>query len=159
MTEEQTSAAPRTKTVYQTNNVGIYLGETVADESPLEPGVWLTPGGCVTVPPPVRSEGELAKWDPNTETWSIVVPPPDPEPEPGPPKKIVLISTFWSRMTDEEAEAVDGAIAGTSVRLRRVFNALGALPNHHPDYSAIRDLVIAAVGSQTRADEILLPEI
>lgn len=85
----------------------------------------------------------------------IIPPPVVPEP---PLPTTVSMSTFWSRMTEQEAEAVDGAIAGATVRLRRVFNALTALPNDHPDYAAIRNLVITAVASETRAGEILAPE-
>lgn len=161
-TEPQTTegaAPPLTKIVYQTNPEGIYIGETLADESPLEPGVWLIPGGCVETPPPVLAEGELAKWDWVAMTWSVIPKPAEPEPEPDPAKTIVLINTLWSRMTDPEAEAFDAQISATSVRLRRVFNALGALALSHPDYAAIRDLLITAVGGAARADEILAPEL
>lgn len=40
------------KTVYQTNHLGLYVGPIEAEESPLEPGVFLIPGGCVELPPP-----------------------------------------------------------------------------------------------------------
>lgn len=33
------------KTVYQTNAEGYFVGPVQADPSPLEPGVWLIPGG------------------------------------------------------------------------------------------------------------------
>jgi hypothetical protein len=39
------------KIVYQTDHLGLYVGETEADESPLEPGEFLIPGGCVEDPP------------------------------------------------------------------------------------------------------------
>lgn len=41
-----------TKTVYQTNSAGLFVGETIADESPLEPGVFLIPAGCIELAPP-----------------------------------------------------------------------------------------------------------
>lgn len=40
------------KVVYQTNHLGLYVGPVEAEESPLEPGVFLIPGGCVALPPP-----------------------------------------------------------------------------------------------------------
>ncbi|WP_282362892.1 phage tail protein [Pseudomonas sp. PS01297] len=59
-----------TKVVYQTDHLGIYTGTTVADESPLEPGVWLIPGGCVEVAPPAVPEKKAALWD--GRKWQLV---------------------------------------------------------------------------------------
>lgn len=63
------------KTVYQLDQTGAYLGETIAHESPLEPGVYLIPGGCVETAPPETKEGEVAVWD---GVWTLVD---VPEPE------------------------------------------------------------------------------
>ncbi len=52
----------KTKTVYQTNQAGLYLGTAQAEESPLEPGVFLVPGGCVETPPPSIPENKAACW-------------------------------------------------------------------------------------------------
>lgn len=60
----------KTKTVYQTDHLGIYTGTTVADESPLEPGVWLIPGGCVEVAPPPVPDKKAALWD--GRKWQLV---------------------------------------------------------------------------------------
>ena len=72
--------------VYQTNAQGVYVGPVMADESPLEPGVWLVPGGCVEVEPPQIPEGQMAVWQ--SGAWSVIpVPdegvtePPQPTPE------------------------------------------------------------------------------
>lgn len=48
--------------VYQTDRNGIFVGAAQADESPLEPGVYLVPAGCVLVPPPAIPAGFRAKW-------------------------------------------------------------------------------------------------
>lgn len=67
-----------TKTVYQTDPAGVYLGPLDADESPLEPGVWLIPAGCVEIAPPGLDAGQAARWtggawvlvpDHRGETW------------------------------------------------------------------------------------------
>lgn len=50
------------KTVYQTDHLGIFTGTTVADRSPLEPDVWLIPGGCVEIPPPAIPALKAARW-------------------------------------------------------------------------------------------------
>lgn len=58
------------KTVYQTNHLGLYVGAVTADESPLEPGVFLIPGGCVEVAPPEVPEGKAACW--NGKRWQLL---------------------------------------------------------------------------------------
>jgi hypothetical protein len=68
------------KTVYQLDQTGAYLGETIAHESPLEPGVYLIPGGCVEIAPPETKEGEVAIWD---GVWTLVdLPEPEKPKEP-----------------------------------------------------------------------------
>ncbi|KPG92910.1 phage tail protein [Pseudomonas sp. RIT-PI-q] len=59
-----------TKIVYQTDHLGIFTGETVADRSPLETDVWLIPGGCVEVAPPTVPEKKAAFWD--GHRWQLV---------------------------------------------------------------------------------------
>lgn len=58
------------KIVYQTDHLGLYVGETEADESPLEPGEFLIPGGCVEEPPPQAPEFKKAYW--NGNTWQLL---------------------------------------------------------------------------------------
>lgn len=50
------------KIVFQTDFDGVYVGLVAADESPLEPGVFLIPAGCVEVAPPVLAENQRARW-------------------------------------------------------------------------------------------------
>lgn len=59
-----------TKTVYQTDQLGIYTGTTQADASPLEADVWLIPGGCVEVPPPTAGEHQVPRWD--GQRWQLI---------------------------------------------------------------------------------------
>jgi hypothetical protein len=68
-----------TKIVYQTGPDGRYVGPTEADESPLEPGVWLIPAGAVETPPPEAPEGHFARW--TGMAWEVVPMPAPPEPE------------------------------------------------------------------------------
>ena len=71
--------------VYQTNTNGIFVGATEADESPLEPGVFLIPGGCVEQEPPALAEGEQARWIDGAWLVEPVPPPPEPETPEEPP--------------------------------------------------------------------------
>jgi hypothetical protein len=72
-----------TKLVYQTNESGIYVGPAQADESPLEPGVFLIPGGAIEVEPPALKDGQRARW--RNGAWVIedadAVEPPPPTPD------------------------------------------------------------------------------
>lgn len=57
--------------VYQTNDNGVFVGYATADESPLEPGVWLIPRGCIEEQPPTFGPPNQARWDKETKKWII----------------------------------------------------------------------------------------
>lgn len=81
--------------VYQTNPQGVYLGPVQADPSPLEPDVWLIPGGCVETPPPAIPEGMMAVW--RGEEWVLSPLPvdvPEPNIETVPPTPEQIIAAF-----------------------------------------------------------------
>lgn len=59
-----------TKTAYQFDAAGLYVGQTVADESPLEPGVYLLPARCTLTAPPEATEGKWPRW--NGAAWQLV---------------------------------------------------------------------------------------
>ena len=59
---------------------GIFYAKGVADESPLEPGVFLIPACATTLAPPVVADPEIAVF--KDGAWSVEVLPPPPEPEP-----------------------------------------------------------------------------
>lgn len=68
--------------VFQVGHDGYFAGPVAADESPLEPGVFLIPGGCVEIAPPAFDAAEeRAMW--TGDGWHIEpIPQPEPEPEP-----------------------------------------------------------------------------
>lgn len=59
-----------TKIVYQYDISGMFTGETEADESPLEPGVFLIPARCVEVAPPAYSGDQWPRW--NGANWELI---------------------------------------------------------------------------------------
>lgn len=61
-----------TKTVYQLNEQGLYLNETIAQESPLEPGVFLMPALCVEKAPTKYKDGSMAVYDFTTGKYKKV---------------------------------------------------------------------------------------
>lgn len=86
------------KTVYQTNVAGLYIGNTVADESPLEPGVFHIPAGAIETPPP--EPWPLDKWPRwNGAAWELVTRP-TASAEPTPLEKF---KTFLSANPDVAA--------------------------------------------------------
>lgn len=147
--------------VYQTDQTGIFVGTTTADESPLQPGVFLIPAGCVTDPPPALAANELARFVDGA--W-LVEPIPEPEPEPEPPPPVepppptkLFKATIWRRATDAEAEAMRFALSQAPVRLQEIFAAAQYLDTTDDDFPALRAGIAAALG-EPRADELLAPE-
>ena len=75
------------KQVSQLDQNGYFVGVTKADPSPLEPGVYLIPGGCIDEPAPTVPEGQRAKWEGEWVFENIPQPEPKPEPEPLTPEQ------------------------------------------------------------------------
>jgi hypothetical protein len=60
-----------TKNAYQFDHAGLFIGETIADESPLEPGVYLLPARTTLTPPPGDIPGnKWPRWTGNA--WTLV---------------------------------------------------------------------------------------
>ena len=57
--------------VYQLNDDNLFVGPVIADESPLEPGVFHIPAGCVLKEPPSFAVGKQARWDEKKDKWII----------------------------------------------------------------------------------------
>jgi hypothetical protein len=91
---------------------GVFIGVDFAQESPLEPGVFLLPAGATFVEPPQVAEGEQAVW--GGESWSVQdipvspTPEPTPTPEPGPltwdsvraQRNQLLTQSDWTQLAD-----------------------------------------------------------
>ena len=67
------------KQVIQLDQSGYFVGTTVADESPLEKGVYLLPANSIDAPAPSIPDGKRAKWN---GVWVFEdIPQPEPEVE------------------------------------------------------------------------------
>lgn len=101
-----------TKTVFQCDPDGWYLGEVEADEDPLEPGRYLIPAHAVETAPPARPwpDGKVPRWD--GSDWIMLPPPVDPEPPPpveSPPTAEQIMARLEARVQqwlDEQARAL-----------------------------------------------------
>jgi hypothetical protein len=81
------------KTYNYIADTGIFYSEGVADESPLEPGVFLIPAHATTVAPPEVTEPEIAVFKDGEWSVEVLPPPPEPEPEPQPePEPLVELT-------------------------------------------------------------------
>lgn len=146
--------------VYQTREDGVFIGYVEADESPLEPGVFLIPRGCIIEEPPTFGEPNQARWDFDNEEWIIEPIPEEPPPEEGEnipvePTKIVK-TDIWRRATEVEAEGMSLALAAAPVRLREMYNAATYISINDPEFDALRAGIAAVVGEE-RAAIILKP--
>ncbi len=66
------------KIVYQCDRAGLYVTSTVADQSPLEPGIYLIPAGCTEIRPPEAWSDDV--WPRfNGSTWDLVTKPNKPD--------------------------------------------------------------------------------
>ena len=75
------------KYVAQLDDDGYFCGMTVADESPLEGGVYHMPSGTVEAEAPNTPDGHLAKWD---GSWVFEpIPVSIIEPEPVKPPEVI----------------------------------------------------------------------
>lgn len=70
------------KIVSQLNEAGVFVGGVVADESPMEPGVWLIPGGAVDQAAPEDVRAGMQYRPDGAGGW-IEEPAPVQEPVPG----------------------------------------------------------------------------
>lgn len=110
------------KIVSQLNPGGFYVGPVVADESPLEPGVFLIPGGAIDTTPPDVPEGLRAQYVGGEWVFSPI---PLDTPEVVPPTfaelKAKEISSF-----KETREKMCARVAGIGQRLARAGDSAGA---------------------------------
>jgi hypothetical protein len=86
------------KTYNYAPDTGIFYAEGVADESPLEPGVFLIPAHATTLKPPRTTLPKVAVF--RDGEWSVEVLPPPPESAPEP--------TPLAELTAEEKLAQSG---------------------------------------------------
>ena len=104
--------------IFNYDEKGLFVGESIAEESPLEPGIFLIPAQATSKAPPEVSPGQQAIC--NGDTWTIENIPPEPIIE----KPAELTAAELRRM---EITARLSAIDADSARpSREIIGALAA---------------------------------
>jgi len=114
------------KQVIQLDADGYFVGLTNADESPLEPGLFLIPGDCIEAEAPTVSEGKRAKWN---GAWLLEdIPQPEPEPEPVEPTYAQKRAAEYPPMADY----IDGVVKGDQAQIDAYIAACQAVKAKYP---------------------------
>jgi hypothetical protein len=120
------------KQVCQLDAAGYFTNVTTADESPLEPGVYLIPGGCIEADTPTVPEGQRAKWD---GAWVFEdIPQPEPEPVVDP-----YADTYAEKRAAEYppmADYLDGVVKGDQAQIDAYVAACLAVKAKYPKEQA-----------------------
>lgn len=149
-----------TKTVYQTNSSGLFVGLAEADPSPMEPGVWLIPGGCVETPPPTYDFGLWPAW--NGEAWVAV--PVDMSGESYVPETQEEIVATYTKAVDDYVEARARALKynGAAHLASYVSSTVPDWANEAQEFVAWRDevwLYVLAVYETAQLDPESFPAL
>lgn len=144
---------------------GVLIGQSQADPSPLEPGVWLIPAYATTDQPPVPGEGEyVVRINGIWETQPIPDPPtpapPEPSVPPTPPTPPISTGyiTFWDALLDSAVYASIRTQSMASLPMNTLateFIALiGDAKAGRPNEAAIQASIAAilSTGTFTEAD-------
>lgn len=88
---------------HYSHKTGEYIGTGVADESPLEPGVWLIPANATSIPPLQPLDGHIVMF--RGDAWEYIpVTPPPPEPEPTEAEILATMKSAIQRYLDTKSK-------------------------------------------------------
>lgn len=111
------------KQVSQLDENGFLVGVVVADESPLEPGVFLIPSDCVDMLAPNLQNDQRARWTGNT--WEVER---MPEPE-------TLVVTYAQKRASEYppmTDYLDAVVKGDQAQIDAYIAACQAVKSKYP---------------------------
>lgn len=117
----------RQKNVCQLNQDGYFVGVTLADESPLEPGVFLMPAQAIEAEPPKHFPGQRCKWTGAKWEYEDI-----PAPTPAPTAKELCVAeakrllakTDWSQLQDVAGSLMNvGAFMSYRAEIRELMKS------------------------------------
>lgn len=131
----------KTILVCQLDHLGYFMGVTEADESPLEPGVYHLPGGCVEIDAPVfEHENQVARLE-NGE-W-VIEDLPEPaaaaDDQPEEPGQDDPPLTAW-QVSNKRREAY--AVESDQLKIEAEYDAIiaGGKPNYEKWLSKVAEI-------------------
>lgn len=93
------------KRVYVFDADGPFVGPYDAQESPLDPGVFLVPQRSTDIAPPAVTEAQFAQW--NGTAWDVIDIPPPPPPPPPTPEEIAAAAQAAQDLADRQETQAD----------------------------------------------------
>lgn len=118
------------KTVVQLDDQGYFVGTTVADESPLDPGTFLMPAGTVDTEAPDIPEGMRAKW---RDSWVMEA---APQPNVAQPADEPWVPTTYAEMRalayPPITDYLDGIVKGDQAQVDAYIAACLAVKVMYP---------------------------
>lgn len=157
------------KQVPQLDTDGYFVGLAVADDYPLEPGIWHIPAGAVDAPIPVVPDGMRALWDGvDFQLVSLPEPEPEPDPEPTPPlTQFEIDQRRYQHRATAYAELMSWMSADNVSRVRSGAWTLPDLKSLMADpaitaaqaYMSMLSYELAAQSIQEATTPLLTPEI
>ena len=116
------------KQVCQLDAAGYFTGLTAADESPLEPGVFLLPGGSIDTAAPAIPEGQRAKWNGSWVFENLPQPVPELETE------LENLTYAEKRMVGYPSllDYIDGVVKGDQAQIDKYISDCLAVKAKYP---------------------------
>lgn len=108
-------------------NTGLLFGESSADESPLEPGVWLIPANATTTQPPLAQAGKTIHFVNSVWVYQDI---PTPESEPTP-----FVPTYKEKRSaayPPYTEYLDGVVKGDQAQIDKYISDCLAVKEQFP---------------------------
>ena len=140
-----------------------FIGESVADESPLEPGIFLIPAHATPTKPPTVTPPKQAVWRNNEWKVEQIPVPKEEEPAPGPelvqPEyeflnflNAIIASPLYQKVLQQAVGSPVVSVAFTSVMGALIL----AASTKQPNVAAIQSGLESLLGSMTITQEDML---
>jgi len=114
------------KRVIQLNEDGYVIGFSIADESPLEPGVYHIPRNCIDAELPNIPANKNAKWNGSEFIFEDVVEPIEPEPIP-----LTYKELRFNEYPDFK-DYLDGIVKGDQEQIQKYIDDCLAVKQKYP---------------------------